>query len=232
MRLRPNIMNIGNKIQDSRLSCNDGVALVNGEQCSFFPPQSYVMTPILKGPTNLNMGMNHLRIFLFLSLMIIHYTLCAQDVVLNSQADVDAFEASTTTIVGNLTIEGNDITDLINLSNLTSVSGYLDIRYNDALTNVDSLANLTSVGGYLQVYSNNALTNIDGLANITSVGSDLYIYNNDALPHLNGLINITSVGGFLGINGNDALTNLNGLANITSVGGDLDIKKQLCLNES
>ena len=38
-----------------------------------------------------------------------------------------------------------------------------------------------SISGYLSIYKNAALTNLDGLANITSVGGYLYISGNDAL---------------------------------------------------
>jgi hypothetical protein len=35
--------------------------------------------------------------------------------------------------------------------------------------------------GYLNIRYNNALTNVDGLSSLTEVGDDLYIFGNDAL---------------------------------------------------
>ena len=165
---------------------------------------------------------------------------------LRTQAMVDAFPQNCDSVLGDIVVEGSDITNVDALANLTSVGDDLKIRGNSSLTNIDALANLTSVGGALNINSNAALTNIDGLANLTKVvqgleinsnasltnidglanvaGSTsgiLEINNNAALTNIDGLANLTRVAGFLKIQGNAALTNLDGLASLTSVGGDL-----------
>ena len=66
-----------------------------------------------------------------------------KNVILETQEEVNAFAG--TSIEGDLTIEGSDISDLAPLSTLTSVSGDLFIQYNSALTNLDGLSNITSV---------------------------------------------------------------------------------------
>ena len=172
---------------------------------------------------------------------------CPQtDYNLRTQAMVDAFPQNCDSVLGDMIVEGSDITNVDALANLTSVGDGLKIRGNSSLTNIDALANLTSVGGALNINSNAALTNIDGLANLTKVvqgleinsnasltnidglanvaGSTsgiLEINNNAALTNIDGLANLTRVAGFLKIQGNAALTNLDGLASLTSVGGDL-----------
>src|SRR5690606_37000947 len=154
------------------------------------------------------------------------------DVILNSQTEVDDFATNypnCTEISGSLKINGNDITDLSPLSNLTSVGGYLQINDNSNLTNLDGLSNLTSVGGNLFISANSSLTNLDGLSNLTSVGVHLYINSNSNLTSLDGLSNLTSVGGHLTINNNSSLTNLDGLNNLTSVGGHLTINSNSSL---
>ncbi len=169
----------------------------------------------------------------FFTLLLV--TVCfSQDVTLTSQAEVDAFDPSTTSIAGNLTIqESSDstdpIVDLSNLSNLNAITGYLQIRYNAVLPNLDGLVNLTSVGGYLSIEDNASLPNLDGLSNFTSIGGSLQIWNNAALTNLTGLLNLTSFGEHLYIWNNDALTNLDGLSNLTSLGGAFQISNNAVL---
>jgi hypothetical protein len=151
---------------------------------------------------------------------------CAS-LALTTQAEVDAVSCSSVT--GNLTIQGANITNLDGLGGITSVGGYLFIKDNAALTNLDGLGSITSVGESLSIYNNAALTNVGGLGGITSVGESLSIYNNDALTNLDGLGSITSVVESLAIYANAALTNLDGLGGITSVEGNLNIRDNAVL---
>ena len=132
---------------------------------------------------------------------------------LRTQAEVNEFAG--TSIKGDLTIEGSDISDLSPLSALTFVGGDLVIWHNSALTNLEGLRNITSVGGELWIEGNPSLTNLDGLSNLTSVGENLVIRHNPALVNLDGLSNITSVSGYLCIDRNPSPTNFNGLCKIT-----------------
>lgn len=126
----------------------------------------------------------------------------AQNVTFNSQADVNAFNSATTVINGNLRIETTSttdpITDLSNLLNLSSVTGYLSIIYNDDLINLDGLDNLSSIGGYLLINSNAALTNLDGLANLSNVGGSFQIYGNAALINCCAIQVLLSIPGATG----------------------------------
>ncbi len=170
----------------------------------------------------------------------------SQIVIFTSQAEVDAFDQSVTTINGSLYISGTtslptDITDLSNLSNLTSIDGEVIITNNNQLTNIDGLSNISSVGS-LFITSNKALPNLDGLSNLISVGDQMVIIDNDklanidslskltilnnvsiienkSLTNIDGLINLTSVGEAVGIIQNRALVNLDGLSNLSSVDG-------------
>jgi uncharacterized repeat protein (TIGR01451 family) len=161
-------------------------------------------------------------IFVFIS-----FTCCfGQDVTITTQAEMDAFDPSTMVISGYLLIDegfnsSDPITNLNNLSNLTSIGGYLKIEDNDDLTNINGLSNLTSIGGYLEIQSNDALTNIDVLSNLTAIGGDLEIRGNDALTNISGLSNLTSIGGDFLIDGTASLTNIDGLSNLGSIDGGL-----------
>ena len=66
----------------------------------------------------------------------------------------------------------------------------MQVRGQDALTDVDGLANVTSVGddSYMEIAYNDALTNLDGLSSLTSVGGGLNITSN-----LVGLIDFIKV---------------------------------------
>jgi hypothetical protein len=136
---------------------------------------------------------------------------------LTTQAQVDAVSCSSVT--GDVSIGGSDITNLDGLGAVTSVGGDLDISYNSVLTNVDGLAALTSVGGYLHIQDNWVLTNVDGLGAVTSVGGDLWIYDSFVLTNVDGLGAVTSVGRDLWIDGNSVLDNFCGIFPLLDASG-------------
>ncbi len=175
----------------------------------------------------------------------------SQDVHLESQFDVDAFDPSTTIVNGNLYIRPplnviSDITDLSNLSNLTTVNGDLLIWRNFELVNLDGLNGLSYVQGDLELSSNTALTNINGIGeldsvggsilleqlqslvtidnfdNLIAVGMDFTIYNCDALERIIGINNLESIGGNLSIDRNDFLQEIEGFQQLQSIGSELE----------
>lgn len=113
------------------------------------------------------------------------------------QSEIDNFTTNypgCMTLKGNVCIEGNDISNLLGLYRVTSISGNLIIGSsydwgggNSSLTSLAGLNSLTSIGGYLSIKRNNILTNLTGLENVTSIGGYLDISNNDALTSLTGL---------------------------------------------
>ncbi|MEZ4934061.1 MAG: putative metal-binding motif-containing protein, partial [Saprospiraceae bacterium] len=139
-------------------------------------------------------------------------------VTFNSQAAVDAWPSCFTTISGNLTINGADITDLSPLSALTSVGVGLLIYNNGMLANLNGLSSLNSVGGLI-IQNNSTLANLNGLSALTSVGGIFDIYNNGTLSNLDGLSALTSVGGDLYIQSNSALTDCCGIHGLLESGG-------------
>ncbi|MEM7371987.1 MAG: FlgD immunoglobulin-like domain containing protein [Bacteroidota bacterium] len=149
---------------------------------------------------------------------------CTGDILLSSQAEVDAFNC--TTVDGGLVIAGGDITDLSALSNLTSIGEDLILGDNDLLTNVDPLTSLATIGGSFLLDRNDALNNLDGLSSLQSVGGEITFVDNGALADVDGLSALTTVGGNLRILGNDFLGNVDGLSSLSSVGGDLEIAGQ------
>jgi len=168
----------------------------------------------------------------------------SNNIVLSTQAEVDAFQATyggdgiCDTVNGSLRVSGNDITNIDALTNLVSAQEIF-IEENEVLTNLDGLANLValselitsnneastnldslaSLNGFpgLNIGSNEAPTHIDGLETSPIPGSILSISNNDALTNIDGLANLVRVVTLYIIN-NDLLTNINSLTNLTSMG--------------
>jgi len=199
-----------------------------------------------------------LMIFMLLFVLKANAQCPTGDVVLNTQAQVDQFiidYPTCTTITGNLTVQGNNITNISGLSNIEHIGGFFRLWSNPSLTNIDGLSNLISVGNYFGIYNNPSLTNLNGLSslenvigylnidnnalltnlnglsNLNSLNDVLRIANNPALTQINALSSLTSIGGSLAIINNDALPNVNGLSSLTSVGGYIDIEENAVLSD-
>jgi len=153
-----------------------------------------------------------------------------EGITFSSQAQIDNFKTSypdCTDIGGDVEIvssNGNSISDLSGLNNITSIGGFLKIEGNEELTSLTGLDNVTYIGSDLSLIMNNSLTNLVGLDNLTSIGGDLSISGNENLSSLTGLINVAYIGEDLLIEYNRYLVNLTGLNNLTYVGENLWIK--------
>ena len=142
------------------------------------------------------------------------------DIELSSQEQVDNFQANhgpCDSVVNDLTINGDDITILDGLSDLTSVNGRLSIWDSDALTNLNGLSSL-NFAFRLRLGYNDSLANLDGLSSLTNV-AELIIRSNIVLANVNGLSALVNAGrGFVFIEYNDLLTNIDGLSGLTDEG--------------
>jgi len=153
-------------------------------------------------------------------------TCLPQGITFSNQSQIDNFQVNypnCTNILGNVTIQGDDIINLNGLSVLISIEGYLVIKNNSLLTSLVGFDNLTTIGDYLLINDNTPLISTMGLENLTSIGGDLRIVNNSNLTNLTGFNNLASVGGILRIRGNNAIATLTGLNNLASTGSDLVI---------
>src|SRR5690606_9350997 len=145
------------------------------------------------------------------------------DIVLTSQAEVDAFATDypyCTEITGSLTIgyemDSTDITDLSALSNITSVGGSLGI-FNTQLTSLEGLSSLMSIEEDLQIWDNWELTSLFD-HELVSFDGYLDIWSASMLESLSGFTNTTILSG-LSLD-YTALVNLEGLSNLTSIGSN------------
>ena len=156
---------------------------------------------------------------------------CPENLYINSQAELDAFLdnfPNCTEFPGVIRIDptsGEQVNDLSPLQNITTIGGYLVIRYTN-LTTLEGLENLTSVGGLFSLYENDHLTTLEDIPSLNSVGI-LDIQDNDILVQAN-LPNLSSTGSIF-IGNNDALTSFN-LENITSATGNVTFIYNSVLN--
>ena len=150
-------------------------------------------------------------------------------IIFNSQDEIDAYPSICTNcaIVNNiLIIEGQDITNLDSLYQITEVLGNVvigDTIGNPNLISLSGLSNLSTIGGSLGIQNNGSLTNFAGLINsmnamelssLTEIGGDLKIAHNELLQNLLGLEDLEAIGGDLIIEDNISMTSLTGITNL------------------
>jgi len=146
----------------------------------------------------------------------------AQDVELNTQAEVDAFFPGTT-YNGTIKIgrtgsnPPSDITNLFNLSTLEYLNGSLLIYSNPILDNLDGLSNLLEIEVNLSIQNVHNLSHLNGLGNLQFVNNDIFIRSNNSLSDFSGLNNVISIGKSLNIRDSHGLINLDGFSNLESV---------------
>ena len=156
---------------------------------------------------------------------------CSQtDITLSSQAEVDDFQddyGPCDRIVGGLTIDGEEITNVDGLSGLVAM-GNLRFLFTYALTSTAGLSDLTSIDGSLFFTDSNSLTNVDGLSNLASVGGTVRFSFMEALTNLDGLSTLNQVGSIL-LEFNTALIDVDGFSSIQSVDTSIYLESNIAL---
>jgi hypothetical protein len=161
---------------------------------------------------------------------------CLPDgIIFTTQSQIDSFQINypnCTEIVGNVTIGGDNPSNISNLNGLivlTSIGGTLHIDNNQSLTSITGLDSLNAVGGNLNIglsfwgVGNPVLNSLLGLSHLTSVAGTLNVALNPSLHSLVGLESLATIG-CLSINQNDSLVSLMGLVNLTTVATPIDIR--------
>lgn len=166
-----------------------------------------------------------------------------EGIIFTTQEEIDNFQTNypgCTEIEGNVTINGDDITNLNGLNVLTAFWGNLligDTIYpfsgNPSLASLEGLENLTFIGENLWIFANDSIASLTGLENLATIEGDLQIGGsyggNSSLTSLTGLDNVTSIVGNLEISHNHNLSSLMGLENVTFIGGDFYIGDNVLL---
>lgn len=143
---------------------------------------------------------------------------------LSSQAQIDNFinDYPTCTTLGELILDGSDITNLEGIGHLTSIVGKFEVK-NTGLKSFKRLDKLVSVGEFI-VINNPALVRFSGTPKLTTVTGSILIQDNPDLIHFDKLHTINSVGGDITLRGLDLVEDFIGMENITSIPGTLTIE--------
>ncbi len=156
-------------------------------------------------------------------LFLLSHSFLNGQLILQSQADVNASDQSLTT-AGNITIGTSGPSDIVNLSplsNLTQLTGTLRVASNPNLSSLNRLHNITSIR-QLEILSNARIVNLDDL-NITEINGSLFIKDNGLLENIDAISLISAIPSDIDIRQNASLLNLDGLCNITEFDGEYSI---------
>ena len=99
------------------------------------------------------------------------------NVVLSTQAQVNAWSACYSVINGNLTIKNSSVNNIMPLINIEQVTGTVTIQ-STSLTNMSGLDSLATIGGNLVIKTNSQLTTLNGLDSLSSVSGNLQVFLN------------------------------------------------------
>lgn len=137
------------------------------------------------------------------------FNLLAEDVFLFSQEEVNEFAARKVTYLrGNLTIFGEDISDLRGFSILSGIEGSLTIG-NTQVRNVDAFSNLMRLDGPLEISNNQNLENLNGFRQVGSLSGELMaleIHSNPKLTTIDQFNEFELIEGSINIWDNASLT--------------------------
>ena len=151
-------------------------------------------------------------------------TVQEEDIILTSQAEVDAFSSHATAIFGNMTIGGSttndqsDITDLTPLRNISHVTGYVKIQQNERITHLAGLTHLQFIGNHLEIVNNDSLETVENLKTLQYIRGGLEIADNDGLETLGNFDSLQFIGEYFYVINNDMLLSLGSFPNLTNIG--------------
>jgi hypothetical protein len=138
------------------------------------------------------------------------------EVSIISQTQMDGFRAlytNCTVFNMNVRVDGESITNLNGLSDMTSIGADLTIL-RTSITDLTGLENLVSVTGSIRLIDNSLMTSLSGLGNLTSAGG---LTISQPITSLHGLTSLTNLSG-LGLD-NTKVSDLSGLENVTGLRG-------------
>ncbi|MFA7650754.1 MAG: choice-of-anchor L domain-containing protein, partial [Flavobacteriaceae bacterium] len=157
---------------------------------------------------------------------------CLENFILNSQAEVDFFEQTyshCTDVIGDVIVEGEDITDLTGLNSLVNVGGDFTIQSNPSLNELNGLNNLSAVNGNFNIIDNPALSEIAGFSSLNQIDGHFWLKDLPSLAVLSGFTSLNHIGNEFWIQ-NTELQNLDSLESIVSIGGKLALEDNPSMN--
>lgn len=180
-------------------------------------------------------------VILFICIQMYPQSCFPDGVTFSTQEQIDSFSTNypdCKEVLGDMTISGEEISNLEGLSQLTSIGGELLLLANPDLINLTGLHNITYIGSNLRVINNPRLQDLQAFNNLRSIEGDLVIGyidmvnggGNDSLKNLEGLNNVTMIKGSLIIQYNNNLIALSGLDNVTFIGAMISISGNAMLS--
>ncbi len=179
------------------------------------------------------------RLSLYLAFLVISLSTIGQSCLpsgeyFDSQSDIDNFlinNPDCNTIEGDVMINGNNITNLNGLQNITTFEKGFWIEDCPLLESLSGLENVTYIGDYLELGNLPLIEDINELSNLTYVGGSLDIIYLPALTNINGLENVASAITYLIFWGNESLINMEGINNIQSISTQLRLSNNILLTD-
>ncbi|NOR88028.1 MAG: hypothetical protein GQ527_10495, partial [Bacteroidales bacterium] len=173
---------------------------------------------------------NHFCLFTVIFLLSIPLVNTAQNIskdgwTFSFQYQIDEFPANhpgETSLQGGLSIQGNNITNLDSLIQITTITGDLLIDNCDTLIDISGLSNVEYING-IDIKNNRNLKSINCFDKVTSLEGSINIYANDSLTYISSLQNLTHIGGSFTIKYNDLLTDLPSFPYLVEIGGNMDL---------
>ena len=142
-------------------------------------------------------------------------------VTFSSQAEIDLFPILNPgcKIVGGLTLNGADITNLDSLISIEIINGDFEV-YSNSLTSFDGLNNLDTIHGEFSIQGGPFITNCQGLESLKKIGNpnSLSNFSSNTLVNFSGLDSLTSFDGDIHIAFCQNLTSFQGMESVTSMG--------------
>ena len=121
-------------------------------------------------------------------------------------------EMSSLRYAHNIDLYGDNMEDLSGLSRLDSVSGKLQIKFFEKLTDLSDLSGLSYINS-LNLDHNQSLTSLQGMSSLNTIAGELRIDDCPMLTNLQGLASLTACQE-IHITNIDNLTSLKGLENL------------------
>ncbi len=140
-------------------------------------------------------------------------------ITITTQSQINNFNSNypgCTMIGGTLKLNGVGITNLTGLSGIVEIGGSLIVDDCDALLNLNGLNNLESIGDSFYIANNSGLDNFLGLDELISIGGDVEITNNSGFLNCLGLEGLEYLPGNLTLR---SITSLQGFNNLQEVSG-------------
>jgi hypothetical protein len=143
-----------------------------------------------------------------------------------SQADINSFQENypgCQSLTGKISINGEDITNVTGLSEITKIDGHTYIEGNEQLSDLTGLNNVSKIDGIISISYNPQLSVLNGFNSTDTIDGNFFIYQNENLADIPGMSSLLYVAGDLQIMDNVNLSGLSGFNHLEKIGGYLGV---------